>query len=235
MTGTNLATLIRKKTKSTSTTYPDADMLIDVNVFKNEIAARIQRERPNAFVKSYLGNLVLDTRRYYVPIDVMNNMTSLELKFASSGNFVLAKAIKRTDDGYPLQESIIIQNYSNDDPYYFHEGKSFYVLSGSIISVTGGYKIYYNAFPTDLANMTGVIELAITSDSAVGFPIEFQELLARRCSIEYKSINKMALNAVELNYEADLKRAIENFSIPNLDEELTGKLPATDCDNGFDL
>ena len=237
MTGAQLATLVRRRTKTNTTTYSDADLLVDTNIFKDELASKIQVQRPQAFYKETTGDLVVSssTRRYYEPVDVLNNISKLELKFTATGNFVKATPMKPSDFDEAIVETEIVAKYSNDEPMYFMEGKSFYILSGTVIAVTGGYRITYNAFPTDLASMAGATDLSITSSTAIGIPREFHELLARRISIEYKSNNSMKLNAVELNYERDLKKAIDSYSIPNLDEQLIGEFPKDKTDNGFNL
>ena len=52
MTGTQLAALVRYKTGSNSTTFTDADALVLVNIFKNEIASLIT-ERNQMYTVDY--------------------------------------------------------------------------------------------------------------------------------------------------------------------------------------
>ncbi len=61
MTRLALATLIRKKTRTNTTTYGDTEMLVDVNLMKDEMAGKIAAQRNEAFNIEKLENLVADT------------------------------------------------------------------------------------------------------------------------------------------------------------------------------
>lgn len=238
MTGTELATLIRKRTKTDSTTFPSADMLVDVNIFKDEIAGMIQQRRPEIFNMPAKDDLVANQREYSFPSDVMNNIVSLNLKFDSSNAYVWAEpfhAANRFRVG--LQESEIVKYYNNNDPYYFIRRNAIYILSGTISAVTDGILLVYNAFPANLADLTGNTDLSVDpTTTSHGFPREFHELLARRVSIEYKDRNDVKLSKKELDYDDDLIEALDNFSTANLDEEILSAVPTgTDQgDDGFD-
>ena len=227
MTGAALAALIRRKTKTDSTTYTDANILIDINLMKDEIASRIATAKEEAFNVTTNDDLVEDQRLYPYETDVMNQLVRLELKFTSDGDYVLATPIKLSRARIPMQESIIISYYDNEAPRYFIRGKHIYILSGAITAVTSGIRWVYRCFPVDLANITGVTDLSIdTSATELGFPREFHELLARRVAIEYKDTNNISLSKKELDYEIDLQEAIDNFDNPNADEEIVGELPS---------
>jgi len=246
MTGTVLATLIRYDTKTNSTTFTDADMLVLVNLFKDEIAGLIQQVRPEIWNIIAYDNLVASStrRRYAYPEDVMNRLIGLELKFTATGDYVLAKPISRKHYLDALQEDIIVDNFDNLAPRYIHQRKSFYILSGTIIAVTSGIKLTYDSFPADLANLTGSTDLSIDpSTTTHGFPREFHELLARRVSIAYKDRNGLSLNTREQRYSSndidkpgDLEVALKNFSYNNLDQSIIGELPGSNetGDDGFE-
>ena len=237
MTGTQLAAFIYKKTKTNTTTYPAADMLVDVNLMKDEIASRIQQVRQTIWNIPALDDLVLNQREYAFPTDVLNNTVSLALKFTAAGDYVVATSMARRHYKDVLQESKIVNNFDNLNPKYFLRRKAIYVLSGSIIGVTDGVKLVYNAFPADLANLTGIVDLSIDpSTTTHGFPREFHELLARRVNIEYKSANNLPLSKKDLDYEKDLEKALDDFSTADLSEEIIGALPsgASRGSDGFD-
>lgn len=235
MTGTQLAALIRRKTKTNSTTYSDANLLVDVNIMKDEIATAIAEAKNEAFNVVENDNLVADQRLYAYKTEVMNQIVRLSLKFSASGDFVLATKCNLKQTGIVTQESIIVNYYDNLNPEYFIRGKHIYILSGAIINVTDGIEWVYKIFPTDLANLTGSTDLSVdTSATALGFPKEFHEILARRVAIEYKDNNGTRLSTREMKYEKDLKDAISKFAIPTIDGEIIGSLPASDSDDGFD-
>ena len=227
MTGTQLAALIRKKTQTNTTSYLEADLLVDVNIMKDEIAGKIAAAKEEAFNVTTTDDLVLNQRLYPYETDVMNQLVRLELKFSAAGDYVLATPIKLNRVRIPMQESLIIAYYDNQKPRYFIRGKHIYILSGAIIGVTDGIRWVYRAFPADLANLTGVADLSIdTSDVSLGFPREFHELWARRVSIEYKNSNGLSLSSKELEYEKDLQIAIDNFDVPVADEQIIADLPS---------
>ena len=229
MTGTELATLINIKTKTGSGTFSAADMLIFVNLFKDEIAGLIQQKRPEIFNMPTNEDLVASStkREYAFPADVLNNIVRLDLKFTSSGKYVWAEPYRQSKFRKGFQESIIVDNFTNTTPRYFIRRQAIYILSGTITAVTDGILLTYNVFPANLANLTGSTDLsADPSTTTLGFPREFHELLARRVSIEYKDINDIKLSSKELKYDKELEEALNNFSRVNLDKQIIAELPA---------
>ena len=239
MTTTELAAYVRYKTKTNSTTFSDADMLVLANLFKDEIAGKIQKLRPENFNVPALDDLVADQREYSFPSDVLNNIATLELKFSSSGDYVLANPLQRKDFGQALQESIIIGNYDNEKPFYFIRRRALYILSGAIIAVTNCIRLVYNSFPANLTSMAGSTDMSVDpSTTTHGFPREFHELLGRRVSIGYKNRNNVKLDRDELKYDVDLEDMLENFSQVNLDEQVIGNMPTAaqrGDDDGYNL
>lgn len=237
MTGVGLAKLIRRDTHTDSTTYTDDNILIDINLVKDEIAVLITKQKEEAFNVTVLDDLADDQRLYPYRTDVMNQLVRLELKFSASGDYVLAKAIKLSRVRIPMQESIIVSHYSNEAPRYFIRGKHIYILSGTIVEVIEGIRWVHKVFPTNLANITGVTDLSIdTDETALGLPREFHPLWAMGVVIKYKNRNTMPLTKDEVNYEIALQQAIDAFDIPVADEEIIGDLPsgATRGHDGFD-
>lgn len=237
MTPLVLATSIRKKTRTDTTSYTDATMLTDVNELKDEIAGLIQEKRPEFFNLETLQNLVLNTREYDFPTGVMNNIVRVELKFTSTGDYVPANPVDFKDVSVALQESKIVEEYDNDEPRYFVRNQGIYILSGAIIAVTSGIRITVNSFPADLANMTGnTTDISVKPSSIThGFPREFHEILARRVAIDYKDRNEIALSSREHKYKEDLDDLLDNFDTPNLALETKMNFPATDSDHGYNF
>jgi len=236
MNGVALAALIRRKTKTTTGTYVDADLLVDVNLMKDELASRIQQVRQKVWNIPAVDNLVLNQREYAFPDDVLNSIVSLELKFTAAGKYVLAEPLARRHYKDTLEESKIINNFDNLNPRYFLRRKAIYILSGAIITVTDGVKLVYNSFPADLANLIGTADLSIDpSTTTHGFPREFHELWARRVGIEYKDANNKKLSLKELKYEEDLEKALDDFSTVDLSAATIASLPsgASRGDNGY--
>ena len=235
MTGTQLAALIRKKTRTNSTTFTDADMLVDVNIFKDEISSLITLRNQMYFAVPATDNLVADQREYAFPSDMLNSLIKVEVKFTSS------EARKRS---IPLKEyhgseteSEIVAEFSNDKPYHVIRRKAVFLLSGTIIAVTSGIRIWYLQYPSDLSNLTGSTSLDVDpSTTTAGFPRQFHELLARRVSMEYKDRNGIKLSPLELNYERDLEKQLEAISAIDLALDIQGDDLSSEetGDNGFD-
>lgn len=235
MTGVQLSALIRRKTRTTTATYTDADMLVDVNAAVEELAGRIQQVRPEVFNMPSLADLVADQREYSFPSDMLNSMVSLELKFASTDDYVPAYPVRNAPYEFSLYEDGIAGAYNNNTPYYFIRRKAIYLLSGTIIAVTDGLKLVYNAFPAALSDLAGVTDLsADPSTTSHGFPREFHGLLADRVIIQYKDMNGIALNREDLTYDMKLETKLDEFSTVNLDQVVTASVPRTSGD-GFDL
>jgi len=236
MTGAQLTALIRRKTKSTSTTYPDADLLIDINTYKDELAGKLQRHRPSIWHMPALFDLDADTREYAQPQDILNSIVSLELKLGD--DYVLATGLKEAPR-IPLTEDEITAMYTDTEPFYFLRRKAIYILTGDTVpDVTDGGKLTYNAFPQNLANLTGITDLSIDPTTTThGFPREFHELWARRVAIAYKDINGLPLNREDQLFEVDLEKALEDFSDEDQSLENFASMPArhTFDDSGFNL
>lgn len=231
MTGTQLATLIRLKTTTNSTTFSNADMLVYVNIFKDEIASKIVERNNGMFLVPSTFSLVASStsREYAFPDDMLNRLHKFEVKFVSTDSRFPSTYIK--DYSGSETESEIVKNYGNSIGEFAHtiRRRALFILSGTIIAVTNGGRIWYHAFPADLANMTGSTDLGVDpSTTTFGIPRQFHELLARRVSIEYKS-NKpkpLPLNALERNYDIDLQLALDAVSHIDNSAEYIGLLPS---------
>ena len=227
MTGTQLAALVRLKTSTNSTTFTNADMLVYVNLFKDEIASKIVERNNGMFLVPSTFNLVADQREYAFPDDMLNRLHKFEVKFASSDSRFQSTYVK--DYSGSETESEITKNYTNQQGHFAHtiRRRALYVLSGTIIAVTNGGRIWYHVFPADLANMTGSTDLGVDpSTTTFGIPRQFHELLGRRVSIEYKQ-NKpkpLPLNALEKNYEVDLQVALDAASHIDNSGSIIGEL-----------
>ena len=236
MTGAALLALIRRKTHTTTATYPDADVLIDVNLAIEEMAVDIQKVREHIWEITTLDDLADDVREYDFPAALLNNMTDLELMFAAGDDYVQAHPSARRHYNDVLQESVIVNNFDNDDPEYFIRRKKIYILSGTIVDVTNGIKLVHSSFPATLANLTGSADLSVNpSASTHGFPREFHPLLATMVSMGYKSRNGIKLSQLEGNFWSDLEKKLDAFSVSDTGRSIKGGMPKTDNDFGYEL
>lgn len=242
MTGTALAALIRYKTKTNSTTFTDTDMLPLVNTFKDEISSMIVERNAGYFLVPTDFDLVASStsREYAFPDDLLNRMHKLEIKFTSTSSRFPSTYIK--DYRGSETESEIVKWYTNEEGGFAHtiRRRAVLILSGTIIAVTLGGRLWYHAYPVTLANLTGVTDLAVDpTTTTFGFPRQFHELLARRVSIEYKSskAKPLPLSRHEMNYEGDLKIQLDAIAhVDNSGEIIGDELSSEDTgNNGFNF
>ena len=240
MTGTKLAALIRYKTKTNSTTFTDTDMLPLVNTFKDEIASMVVERNAGYFLIPATFDLVASstTREYAFPDTHLSRMHKLEIKFSSTSSRFPSTYIK--DYRGSETESEIVKQFTNSEGGFAHtiRRRAMLILSGTIIAVTGGGRLWYHAYPEDLSALTGVVDLAIDpSTTTFGFPRQFHELLARRVSIEYKGSKPkpIPLSPKELQYDKDLQVQLDAIAhIDNSAEILGDSLSLQDtANNGF--
>lgn len=239
MTGTELNTLINFKTGCDDTTFSTAEKLPLVNIFKNEIASKIVERNAGYFLVPALFDLNSNQREYAFPDAILNRMHKLELKFSASDARFPSTYIK--DYQGSETESEIILNFGNSQGDFAHtiRRRAVFILSGTIPTLSGGGRLTYYLLPADLSTLTGSDDMSIDpTTTTFGFPKQFHELLARRVSIEWKSSQPkpLPLSRHELNYENDLKDALDAISRPDESGEIIGN-SLTDKDtghNGFD-
>lgn len=240
MTPAKLAALIRYKTRTNSTTFTDADMLPLVNTFKDEIASMIVERNSSMFLLPATDDLVANQREYPIPDDRLSRLHKVEIKFASGDSRFPASAIK--DYQGSETESEIVKQFSNDEGGFAYtiRRRALLILSGTIIAVTDGLRIWYHSYPADLANLTEATTDMYTDPSTTthGFPRQFHELLARRVSIEYKGSRPkpIPLSESERNYPRDLETQIAAISTEDESLEIISEMPPSGefGNDGFD-
>lgn len=239
MTGTQLASLIRYKTKTNSTTFTDAEMLPLVKIFIDEIASLITQKNQMYFAIPTKDNLVANQREYAIGDDMLNSLIKVECMFVDGDSYIPLIALK----GYEGSEteSEIVREYANSEGecFYYIRRRAIQILSGTISAVTNGLRYWYLTYPA-YPSLSGSTDMSVDpSTTTHGFPKQFHELLARRVSIEYKNSQTklIPLNDMEKNYFNDLEKQLIAIGRINLDIEETAELPTSSelYDNGFDL
>ena len=229
MTAAELNTLINLKCGTNDTTFTQADKLVYVNFFIDEIASKIEKRNAGFFLIPSTFDLVDDQREYAIGNDLLNSIQKVEIKFSASDARQPATAIK--DYQGSETESEIVKQFSNapGEFAYTIRRRALFILSGTIVAVTGGGRIWAHIYPASLANLTdNTNSLEVDpSTTSFGFPRQFHELLARRVAMEYKS-NKpkpVRLSPLELNFENDLQIQLDAISSPDNSMEIIGELP----------
>ena len=241
MKAKGLADTIRRKTRTNTTTYTDADMLADVNMYKDEMASKIVERNNGMFLVPYTFNLVADQREYAVGDDVLNRIHKVEIRFSTTTSRFPAEFIK--DFHGSETESEIVKEFTNSQGGFAYtiRRRAILILSGTIIDVTDGVRMWAHVYPEDLGNMTdNTVGLEVDpSTTTFGFPRQFHELLARRVGIEYKSRQPkpLPMSPVENNYEVDLDKQLDAIARVDNSAEYIAQLPNSSdlYDNGWSV
>lgn len=228
----NFASLVRKKTRTNSTTLTDADLLLYANTFKDEIAEMLSKEvGEDIFGLRLTRNLVANQREYDLPSDVMARIKYIEAKLDGT-NWVTMHETDLNEYGKTTDESTIIEAYQGKDAAFDLWDRSFFILSSEAIeAVTDGLKLWAILFPADFTDLTLSTDLSTNpTTTSHGFPRQFHELLARRISIEWKSNRDkpLPLSEQELNYDKDLRDKISSMKDANLDRSTEASIPYND-------
>lgn len=235
MTFAQWATLVRYYTKTNSTTFTDADILVLANIFKDDIASLISKEvGEDYFGLRFERDLKAGQREYDLPAEIMGRMKYLEAKLDGT-NWERLKETDLSTYGKTLDEDTIQLTYSEKDAEFDLWDQGIYILSGdAIIDVTDGLKLWAIIFPKDFTDLTSTEDMSTNPDDYThGFPRQFHELLARRVSIAYKSSKDrpIPLSEKEKLYEVDLATAIQTMKDANLDRSV---IPSRSVNDGSD-
>ena len=239
MTAKELNDLINYKCGTNDTTFTQVDKLLLVNTFIDEIASKIVSKDEKYFLIPSTFNLLANQREYAIGNDLLNRIHKVEIKFDASSSRFPSTFMK--DYSGSETESEIVKNFSNSEGCFFHtiRRRALFILSGTIVNVTAGGRIWAHIFPAHLANLTEntVTMEADPSTTSFGFPRQFHELLARRVAMEYKGsqAKPIPLSAKEQNYEIDLKSQLDDLNPIDNSGEIIANMPsASDFGNdGF--
>ena len=239
MTPTNFKDLIHYKARTTDATFTDSEILLLMNIYKDEIAGRIQRLRPGIWNVPANFDLVAGKREYGFPADVINSINSLDLKLSSTSNYIPAVGLKEQPKELSLENEDDISGWYSGNPHYFIRRKAIYILSETIEDITEGGLLTYNSLPANISDLTSTVDMSVDpTNTEHGFPQEFHELWNRRVVIAYKDKEEIPLTKEEQEYDIDLEMMLEEFSAPadqTMDE--VREVPSFSLlyGNGYDL
>lgn len=233
MTGQNFASLIRKYTRTNSTTLPDSDIVLFGNVAKDDMAAMVLEAKEDAFVVPATTNLIDDQREYPFPTDILGSMSKLEAKFVVGGNYIELDEISFEAKDVPHNEADIIAEYANEKGKAFYDLRrnSIYLYSGTIVEVTAGLKLWFSAFPQDIsaASLSLSTDLSLSATTTdVTLPRMFHELWARKTSMLWKQSKEkpIPLSERELKFDVDMEEKLSNYKMANTDRVVQALLPS---------
>lgn len=236
MTGTNFASYVRKLTKTNSSTFTDADIVLFANIVKDMFVTEIKKADEELFTiemttplkASVDGNLT--TREYPLDKDIVN-IKRVEAMFDGE-NWIKLTEIDPTEFTTPLTESEIISKFSNTQGNCFYDLSrgSLFIYSGTISAVTAGLKLFAEIYAEDIttSHITSSTDLSVPStDTKFRLPVQFHELWARKVSILFKGSKEkpIELSQHELKFEPDFDDQIEAITNANTDRDIIMELP----------
>lgn len=233
MTYKQFADYIRLKTKTNSTTFPDADIVLYANIVKDDIAKEVNKVNEDYFGIEILRNLAAGKRNYAFPSYVLSQIKYVQaqldgVKWSKLNEFDI-NTYERTTD-----EASILANWIGKEPEFDIFGGELKIYSDTaIIDVTGGLKLWAIIYPADLTTAG----LASTTDMSVpptnitfGIPRQLHKVWATKVIIEYKESKDrpLPLTEKEQNVQVDLEIAIHSLKDQNLDREFIPTVPYND-------
>lgn len=236
MTPAQFASYIRLKTKTNSTTFSDADILVYANIVKDDIAKEVTKANEDYFGIELLRDLKVGERKYLFPTYLMNQMKFLQAKLDGT-NWVTLEEFDVTSYERPTDEDSIRANFVGKKPAFDIFGNEIAIYSDSaIIDVTGGLKLWAIIYPADLSSLSGTGDMSINpSLTSFGMPRQLHKVWATKVIIEYKSSKEkpIPLSEQELSVDKDLTDAINSLKLQNLDRGVVATVPNND-NNGQD-
>jgi hypothetical protein len=240
MKATEFATYVRYKTRTNSTTFTDAEILALMKIRQDEIARAILEVDEDILLIPQTTDLVADQRSYAYPSDFLSRLKRVEAKLDGT-NWLKLTQTDMTVFGYALTESNIVSYYGNTDGncYYDVYRQALYLLTGTIIDVDEGLKLWVSTYPAEVTDLTATTDLSVDpSTTTHGIPRQLHEIWARGVIIDYKESREkpIPLSEREQKYEYDKMKAIYALRNQDLDREVIGHLPDpnTRGNNGAD-
>lgn len=242
MTPAELATDVRFRTQTDSTTFSNTAIMATANKYIAELSREAVKADEDILGMIATVNLVTtDTsREYSMPTGFMR-MNRIEAKLDGT-NWVKLKELNPAIYARTTDETTILANFSNlqDDAYFDFFRGSIWLYTGEVSSaVTDGMKMWYQVYASPITDMTSTTDMsAAPSTTTQGFPREFHELLSRYISRQYKSSGDRGLELAEDEREVLLRQdrmeAIYSLTGMNTNREVLGIVPE-DPTYGYDL
>lgn len=228
MTQAQFAEYIRKKTKTNSTTLPDAEILLYANIIKDDLAKEVNKANEDYFGIRIVRDLVAGKRNYLFPSYVMGKIKYLQAKLDGTNPKRLNEFDINTYER-PTNESKILANWAGQEPTFDIFGGEIVIYSDStIIEVTGGLELWAIIYPADLTSLAGTADMSIApSNITFGMPRQLHMVWATKVIIEYKTSKErpIPLTEREQNIQIELDTAINSLKNQNLDRAIVATIP----------
>jgi hypothetical protein len=230
MTYAQFASIVRLYTGTDSVSFPDADITLLANAFKDAFAEEISKRNEDYFGMPFTRNLEADRREYGIPDE------TIQIKYVEAmldgSEWSHLDEFDLNSYRRPTSEADIREQFSMLPPKFDLFRRSLWIYSGdAIVNVTNGLKFWAIIYPANISDLSLSTDMsADPTETSYGLPRPFHELLARRVSIAWKDSRprKVALSAKELLFESDFKKALDTITNANLDRVHTATVPYND-------
>jgi len=249
---TEVINLARRKSKTNSATFSDADMLLYLKAKIPQYQSDIEQTN-----EDYMGSIEFRdlratgdgsytddgetflSREYNLPTDMIPRLKFVTAKLDGE-NWIRLKQYDLNDIKIPFEEDNILSKFNNTEGiagYEIFRG-SLFLLTGEIEEdITDGLKIWtysFSALPATIpvVNSTQDVDLDV-----YGIPETMHELLATSLCIEWKSNleTPVPLTITEQNYYALYEKALRSLRALDRDQEVQFSRPADNYGKGFNL
>lgn len=237
MNAVNFASLVRQRTKTDSTTFPDATLLLMANAAKDRIALRIADQDEDYFGTPAYTDLFANQREYPLPDDILGKIKRVEAAL-DGVNYLKLSELDLSVWPRGTTETDIVNTFSNDEGnvYYDIFRNALWLYSGAIIDVENGIKLWYIANPPDLTSLAGTSDLsADPSTTTAGIPRSLHDIWATMTAVDWKTSRDRPLPLTEREQRIDdiLGEAVDSLSAMNLDRTVLASLPPSST-RGYD-
>lgn len=236
MTPAKFASYIRYKTKTNSTTFPDADILVLANIVKDDIAKEVTKANEDYFGIELVRNLEAGKRSYLFPSDVLNQIKYTQVQL-DGVEWQTLKEFDVTSYNRPTDEATILENWAGKMPEFDIFGGQLVIYSdAAIANVEDGLKLWAIIYPADLTSLAGTNDMSVApSNISFGMPRQLHKVWADKVIVEYKNSKEkpIPLSEGERNVDFNLQLAINSLKEQNLDRVVVAKVKDT-SNNGQD-
>lgn len=217
-TTNQIATYVRRRTHSNSTSYPNADVLIDMNVRYRRMITAITGKVQDFFKTWWDSNTISTQNEYTIDSFTFSDATTHDIISVDS----VAVKFKADQEFYKLKKwdfnalDFDFTQYTNWgwEPFYFVWDKSVFIAPNPLEDVTAWLRLYGNYRPSDLTLSDTTTEIKV--------PLLYSYILAEwMCADYWTSQGKYdQANVFEARFNEWLQTMVNNLSIR--DREVMG-------------
>jgi hypothetical protein len=230
MTPLELATYVRLKTRTNATTLTDSEILSYLGIRLDTIVEKSLDADEDEMVVPSNATLVANQRQYSLPLTILSRIKYIEAKLNGT-DWIYLNEMELSQYKRGTDETTITTYFQNlqGEAHYLRYWNSIFILSGTIVDVTDGIKLWLKTYPWTPNDLSSDVDM-VTDHSATehGFPRSLHKLLAKGIVIEWKESKEkpIPLTQSELMWDKQVQDAIFTMKHGNLDKEILGALPS---------